>query len=630
MKHQAVGTFLFSWLLVASAAIGSNMGKAEPVQWPAGVNVCQGVWSYKEYQSCEDLTHGPDLARPIIAEKDGAKCGYEKKQNSCWHGREHQPHDFIDTGNERLQRHSRNWTSQDLQAHCEKKARDIQLAPQQHLGTVTVLSSKIYGKICAEMEGRECMLWTFRADVQCRINFDHQIYGPSDECGSYIDDLTKPKTCVVGYHNINKRSSACNSLDHKTGRFMNASDLMKVEWRHGFSCSTSDDLPAESAEQVQKKYAFLVKKIQETQDTSHLDFDILTKTLSTLLAERSHHLDEAQISYATKVASKEIKVSKMSDGSVFDVSKDCAGNGSGHSRFCPSKRVVFDFGDISHLPRITSYTSMAHRLRYSFPCPVNTGQLSVRLIEGDNEFSLAPTADGSVQSTSIVYVQGQRPPQIEILADRNALFPDSCRLIIQASNLDLDPTLLLSSSNDLIDKIRMLSGFKVELDKASQLPERFKTVQALKDDLTNRIVEDIFKCQDLAMAVGRDPEPICPLNDDPTWACRNDSHPEEGELGVVINRIRENSCLYRDLQQGLPETVPCGTTGGSSGNQCLAGIQKIASIAEQEYQKSRSSAEELMKSLGKERTRIATKQPELERKIGIVVDSLSKGLAQTR
>jgi hypothetical protein len=185
-----------------------------------------------------------------------------------------------------------------------------------------VLSSKVYRKVCAEMEGRVCVLWTFRADVQCRINIDRQIYGPSDLCGPYIDDLTKPKTCVVGYHNINKRSSACHSIDHKTGRFMNATELMKEEWRYGFSCSTGDDLPAETAEQVQVKYAFLVKRIQEIQDSSHLDFDILIKALSTLLEERSQYLDDAQISYATKVASKEIKVSKISEGSAFDVSKE--------------------------------------------------------------------------------------------------------------------------------------------------------------------------------------------------------------------------------------------------------------------------------------------------------------------
>jgi hypothetical protein len=292
--------------------------------------------------------------------------------------------------------------------------------------------------------------------------------------------------------------------------------------------------------------------------------------------------------------------------------------------------MVFDFGDISHLPMIASYTSIAHRLRYSFPCLVPAGQLSVRLIGGDSEFSLAPTSDLSVQSTSIVYVPGLRPPQLEILPDRNALFPDSCQLTIQASSLDLDPTLLLSSSNDLIGKIKLLSNFKIDLDKASQLPERFKTVQTLKDDLANRIVEDVFKCQDLAIAIGRDPEPICPLNGDPTWVCRNDNPPEEGELGVLINRVRENSCLYRDLEQGLPETVPCSLTGGSPGNLCLAGIQKIASITEREYQKSRSSVEELIRSLDRERARIASKQPELERKIGIVVESLSKGLAQAQ
>jgi hypothetical protein len=625
MNDQSKKTLCFSFISAIFLSAGMTRVQAEAVQWPAGKNVCQGVWSYAEYQSCEDSSHGPDPLRPIIAEKDGSKCGYEKKRDSCWHGREHNIHDFVDTGLERLERETRDWSAQDLQTHCESKGRGLQLRPQQLLGSVTVFSSKIYPKLCAELEGRICILWRYRAEVQCRINLDHQIFGESDECGPQIDDLAKPKTCTLGYHNINKRSSACRSVDVKTARSMNATELMKENWRHKFSCSTGDDLPAESAEDVQKKYNYLVKKLQETRDPSNADFEILVRALSALLSEKSQHLDQVQITYATKIASKEIKVINLSDGLAFDVAKDCASNGSGQSRFCPSKRIVFDFGDISHLPRITTYTSMAHSLKYSFVCEANAKQLSVRLIEGDNEYSLAPTPNAFTQSTSIVLVPGQRPPQIEIIADRNALLSDSCQLKIEWSSLDLDSTLLLASSNDLLDKMKLLSKFKAGLEQAAQLPVKFSAVQALKSDVASKIIEDIFECQDLAAAAGKDPDAVCPLSDDPKWACVNASLTEPGELGVVIKKMHENSCLYGDLEQGLPEAVPCGT----SGNQCLEGIQKVAAVAAEEYQKSRTSAEGLLKALTTERTRVAPKQAQLAKKIGIVIESLNKGLMES-
>lgn len=613
---------MFFGLIATTCVLSATMVKAEAVHWPAGKNVCQGVWSYSEYQSCEDASHGPDLDRPIIAVNDGEKCGYDKKQNSCWHGREHHVHDFIDTALERVERDTRDWNAQELQAHCENKARAIQLRPQQLLGTVSVLSSNIFPKLCAELEGRICILWRFRAEIQCRINFDRQIFGPSDECGPYIDDLSKPRTCTVGHHNINKRSSACQSLDLKTARSVNATLLMKEDWRHGFSCSTGDDLPAETPTEVHKKYNFLVKKIQETRDPSEADFEILTKALSALLSQRSQHLNQAQILYAQKVTSNEIKVSNLADGIAYDVAKECASNGSGLSRFCPSKRILFDFGDISHLPRITPYTSLAHSLKYSFRCDANAKQLSVRLIEGDNEFLLAPTPTAVTQSTIMVHVPGQRPPQIEIIADRNALISDSCQLNIEWSSLDLDSTLLLTSTNNLLEKMGLLSSFKTGLDQAAQLPAKFIAVKALKSDVANKITENIFECQDLAVTAGKDPEALCPLNDNPKWACVNALLTEPGELGVVIKQMHENSCLYTDLEQGLPETLPCSTSGA----QCLAGIQKVAAVAAEEYQKSRTSAESLQKALNQEWSRVALIEPDIAKKISIVINSLSEGL----
>jgi hypothetical protein len=629
MNNQTASFLSLYGLVVALGILSATVVKAEAVQWPAGKNVCQGVWSYSEYQSCEDASHGPDVSRPIIADKDGPRCGYEKKQNSCWHGREHNIHDFIDTTPERLERDTRDYTPQDLQAHCEQKGRGMSLRPQQLLGTVSVLSSKIYARLCSEMEGRICIMWRFRADVQCRINFDYQIFGPSDDCGTYIDDLTKPKTCVVGHHNINKRSSACQSIDQKTGRSTDASALMQETWRHGFACSTGDDLPAETADEVQKKFNFLVKKIQEFEDPKQADFGILTGALSALLTQRSQFLDEAQISYASKVASKEIKISKISEGIAFDVAKECASNGSGQSRFCPSKRIVFDFDDTSHLPLIASFTSIAHKLKYSFPCDATVKQLSVRLIEGDDEFSLAPTPVATMQSTSIVHVPGQRPPQIEIVADRNAFISDSCQLNIEWSSLDLDPTLLYKTTKDLIDKLKLLAKFKTELGKASQLSTKYNTVKALKSSVEDSVTEDIFGCQDLASAAGRDVDGLCPLNDDPTWACSNASLTETGELGVIIRRLHHNSCLYKGLVEGLPETVPCNSTGTSSGSQCLAGIQKVAGIATEEYEKSRASADDLQKALASEWSRVALKEPDIARKIKIVIDSLNKELAES-
>jgi uncharacterized protein YqkB len=270
---------------------------------------------------------------------------------------------------------------------------------------------------------------------------------------------------------------------------------------------------------------------------------------------------------------------------------------------------------------------VAHKLNYSFPCAAGNRQLSVRLIEGDDDFSLASTATNVAQSTSIVFRLGSRPPQLEIMPDRNALLPDSCRLNINYSSLDLDPTLLLSSSNALIGKVRLLAEFKTRLNAESRLPERYKTVQTLKGRLNDQIVEDTFKCQDLASNGGIDADTLCPLNDQPTWACKTNIPPQTGELGFILDRIKQNSCLYSDLEQGLPGTVQCSKDGASS--LCLEGVKKAAELAEMEYQKSRGAAKRLVDALSIEKTRIASRQAELAKKISLVMEALNKGLAET-
>jgi hypothetical protein len=401
---------------------------------------------------------------------------------------------------------------------------------------------------------------------------------------------------------------------------------MTESWRYGFSCSTGDDLPASTKSDVQKKYSFLVKRIQELDGPSHPDFTLLIKNLDALVKEKPTDLDATQLSYAEKVVSSEIKISKITEGAAFDVSQECVSYGSGKSRFCPSKRMLFDFKDISHLVHITPYTSLAHKLSYSFACAIDNKSLTIRLIEGDDVYSLAPTLDAAMQSTSVLYKSGSRPPQIELIADRSAFFPDACKLNIISSSLDLDPTLLLSSSNILMSKIKLLADFKTQLDAAAQLPTMYKTVQTLKNRLSDQIFEDTFKCQDLAGAQGKDAEALCPLDETPEQTCRNSRPAEQDELGVVMDRIRENSCLHSELEKGLPETEACSQAG--SGTSCLAGVKKVASLAEREYQKSLGAAERLTRALATEKARISAQQVDLIKKIGIVIDTLNKGLGE--
>lgn len=614
------------WLIVVLCS-GAPLVKASGAQWPAGMNVCEGTWSYSEYDSCEHSSHGLDTNNPIIAESDGAKCGYEQMPNSCWHGRETRPNSFVDTPSERLTSIDRPWRDTDFKSHCDRKASALALQPGQLLGTVSVLSAQIRGKVCTDFEGRDCMIWQHRADVQCRINIDYQTFGPSDACGAYVDNPLRPKSCTIGYRNINKRSSACSSRSLTTGRKTDASSLMTESWRYGFACSTGDDMPVSTRAEVQKKYAFYTKRIQELDGPTNPDFPLLIKGLETLVKEKSIDLDASQLAYAEKVVSSEIRSSKITSGTAFHAEADCVAYSPGRSRFCPSKRLLFDFGDITHLFQITPYTSLAHKLKYTFACSIDNKALTVRLIEGDDVYSLAPTFDGTLQSTSVLFKSGSRPPQIELLADRSALFPDTCRLDIVASSLDLDPTLLLSSSNVLMSKIKLLANFKTQLDSAAQLPTMYNTVQTLKSRLDDQIFEDAFKCQDLAGTLGRDADSLCPLDETPEQRCLNPRPAESGELGVIMDRLHQNSCLYSELEKGLPTTVSCNQE--TNGSFCLAGVKKVAELAEREYQKSLGSAKRLVDALTIEKLRVSAQQADLARRIGIVVESLNNGLGDT-
>jgi hypothetical protein len=314
--------------LLACLISAHALHASEAMQWPAGPNVCQGTWSYSEYQSCEDASHGPDTNRPIVG-TDGERCGYEKTQNSCWHGREYEG--YFDMEQEKLPPRPRPYSDADLQSYCDNKARALPMAGHQLLGPVSVLPT--YRGLACPDGSSSCQPLMFGAIIQCRIVIDHQIFGQSDECGAYIDDQARPKTCVVGYPNISKRSAACPTSNLTTGRGTDASSLMNVNWRYNFSCSTGDDLPAETGEQVQKKYAFLVNRIQQTLDAGSPDFAPLLNGLAALLEKRSSSLNVDQIAYATKVTNSEIKLSKIADGVAFDVASECVSAGSDRSRF---------------------------------------------------------------------------------------------------------------------------------------------------------------------------------------------------------------------------------------------------------------------------------------------------------
>jgi hypothetical protein len=239
--------------LITFASSSQALYAGEALQWPAGPNVCQGIWSYSEYQSCEDATHGQDLNRPIVG-IDGERCGYEKMQNSCWHGREYEG--SFDMPEETIKRLDYPYTAEDKQAFCDSKARALPLADHQLLGPVSVAASRQIWD-CGVPEGSlgHCFNRRWIANITCRITIDHQIFGPSDSCGGYVDDTSRPKSCIVGYSNTNKKSPACASTSLTTGRGTDASALMNENWRYNFSCSTGDDLPADNEDQVQNEHS---------------------------------------------------------------------------------------------------------------------------------------------------------------------------------------------------------------------------------------------------------------------------------------------------------------------------------------------------------------------------------------
>jgi hypothetical protein len=590
-------------------------------QWPAGPNTCLGTWSYSEYESCQHPSHGSDTNNPISV-TDGDRCGYHQVTNSCWHGDVHSR--TVITPEVQVARADHWWHDHEVEDHCKSKTLDIPINEQEKVANVTV-HHLVRGRDCKDKDWKnKCVRWYHNIHVQCSYTINTKVYGANaDACGT---SNGAPKTCNIGYQDIAKRSSACKANPVVSPRNFNASSLMAEPWRVGFSCSTGDHLPANAPSQVTQKYEFLISKLLQNPDSKNPDFPHLKEALRYLVENRAQSLNEDQQQKARIIlTADEIKTSSMTKGVAFDAAAECLSNGSGSVWSCPNKKVRFDFGDLAHFPQIAPYTAFSHKLGYKFQCLADSKAVSIRLFSGESELNLGSSANAVMETLSTTYKVGAESPSLLISTDKSVLVPAQCKLDIISNSIELDSTLLLASSNAQLSKLRLLNSTRSELNTAAQLPAKYKSVLNLKEKLSDQIVEDTFKCQELALNANVEPDAICPGEENPNQICQKTWKPQTGELGLVLDRIKSNSCLYSDTDKGLPITVNCTSQGNT--DLCLAGVKKVSQLVESEYQKVLGSAQRLNAALVTEKARITGNQADLERKISLIIEALNKGLA---
>lgn len=576
--------------------VPSTVSLAQSSQWPAGVNVCQGSWKYNEYDSCESPDHGPDNNRPIYT--SGGSCGYGRKSATCWHGDEFSR--VVDTPIVKIERNDTGWNTPEVQAICNSQSTAVGFNPQERMAGITI-GHVNQGERCRSRDWKKkCQKWTKELYYSCHYVINTKVNRPNpDACGTEVD-LGQPISCVTGYANIAKRSASCQSSKVLTAPPMTDATALKAEnWRFGFSCPTGDDLTDGTIPDARQKYSTLLDLLATAKNTA--DEDPIVKNLERLLGTRESLLDESQKQNIKKIVDRSPLAQEVSLGAAFDSNTDCATKNDGSGWYCKSKKVSLGLKNTNHLHDLVNFTAITYRLGYVFQCAARSGSISVKSTLNSNAVQLSSNSDGSEQVLVVPFNPKDGLASLDFTPDANFSPEGNCVFKVTINEIDVDENLLKNSVQAQLFHYGKMKETANKLESAQQLPEKYSTIGNLKEDLNTKFAEGVFSCRTVSSTIGKKSEEICPEIESAKAFCDQKPNLVEPEIQMILDGLKGNSCLLKNLEAALPSTSPCLN---NSNVQCLNEVSQAADSLGQALSKIKSDLQKVSGALSQEMTRI--------------------------
>ncbi|RYE56574.1 MAG: hypothetical protein EOP48_07695 [Sphingobacteriales bacterium] len=597
----------------ATAEAGSS-------QWPVGTNVCQGNWKYKEYDSCESTAHGDDSNRPIY-ETNGEKCGYTQKEATCAYG--NQVSRVVDTAYERNARNDSGYSAEEIAQLCLAKTQTINLEPngQEWVepGNISAIRAD-QGQECRSRDWKKkCQKWTKVLNLQCRIVVSRKIVGPSGSACGYVND--QPRNCVVGYQKVAKRSASCSTFKELTSPInTDATSLKADSWRFDFACSTADELADDTRSNFEHKYSKLLSLLESNIGTQ--EEEPLKGNLARLAQQA--HATEAEKANIEKIVKKSSENLTKAEGVYFSANKDCASTSSGADFFfCTSKRITLDLGDAQKYSDLVNYTSMKFKFNYTFKCPVKRGNVSVNAHFNNTSIMLSPNADGVQQYIELPYSPKDGNLTIDFNTDPDSIVGNDCSFAAKSLDINIDTTLLAITLKKQISHFNELIDTRSSLGNAKQLPAKFSAIKSLKSQISNQMLDDILSCRTVAEKAGKVVEETCPLIDDHAKYCASSPVSDIPELQILLDKLRNNSCLLSDVDSALPASSPCFA---DSAVECITEVTKIEETINHSIQKNWLELSSIKKYLESHLAKLGERTTSASQILNILLNDLQESL----
>ncbi|MBC7532846.1 MAG: hypothetical protein H7318_14835 [Oligoflexus sp.] len=604
------------YLIFVLTSFASVEGHAQTSQWPAGINVCQGSWKYNEYNSCENEAHGPDQSRPIYS--TGGACGYESKASTCFNGDEFSR--VVDTPIEEIRRNDTGWETAEVQNICNSKSPGIAVNSQEHIAAITIGFTG-QGQECRKRDWKKkCQAWTKKLNLSCHFVVNTKVNRPNAAaCGTEVD-LSRPVTCQTGLSNIIKHSASCGSFQELTApRGLDATGLKAEDWRFGFTCPTGDDLIDGTLPDVKNKYSILLNLLAKAQGTE--DETAIKSNLKSLASIRADLLDDVEKENISRITNQTTVSANIELGTYFDANSDCASKADGSNWYCNAKKVNLGLDKAIYFNDLINYTSLKLKFAYVFQCKASRGSLNVKANLNTTSLRLTPTSNEEEQYLEVAFNSKDSLSTLEFNPSDGFSSNPGCFFKSTRVEIDLDENLLKATLQSQIQQFNQLQSTKSKLNSAKQLPEKYSSIQTLKDDMANRILDTSMACRTVANSLNKDVDATCPVIENFAEYCKRKMEPSTPELQSILDKMHNDSCLLSDVEAALPAASPCLT---DSSRQCLEEVNQVVESVEQAMIKSNVEFRKISDALKFEMQRVKPLSDEAYEKVRRIKEDIDQ------
>lgn len=289
----------------------------------------------------------------------------------------------------------------------------------------------------------------------------------------------------------------------------------------------------------------------------------------------------------------------------LNIAEKCETHFLGSLWRCPKTEFHLEAGSLSSSSVGFLNTMPVHnKLNYSFHCEFNgpspRGELS--LPGSTSRFEFVPTNAPSIRSIDFVTTPGTKF-LLTIDFDPLTFINGSCKW--QLINMASYPSSKLISiySSFLIEHLELANETILAFDHASTLNEKWIVLDGFPNQLAFQIKRDIRLCREKSLLLRQaleqpmrdeqliikligsaemngefDQNALCPasyvLGGDTPDPCDQTLNilPDDGEIGQIQARIKDSSCLVRDIKAALPQTQKCSLENDDS-SICLKALK---------------------------------------------------------